>query len=57
MNSFNQDVIKHKTGLLNLASELDNISQACRLMDFFRDTSFYRYQTARDAVEWKPCSR
>ena len=48
MESFNQNVIKHKTGLLNLAAELGNISKACRVMGFARDT-FYRYQTARDA--------
>lgn len=48
MESFNQSVIKHKTGLLNLAAELGNISKACRIMGFSRDT-FYRYQTARDA--------
>ena len=48
MNSFNQNIIKHKTGLLNLAAELGNISKACRLMGFSRDT-FYRYQAARDA--------
>ena len=48
MESFNQNVIKHKTGLLNLAAELGNISKACRIMGFSRDT-FYRYKTARDA--------
>jgi hypothetical protein len=48
MESFNQNVIKHKTGLLNPAAELGDISKACRIMGFFRDT-FYRYQTARDA--------
>ena len=48
MNSFNQNVIKHKTGFLNLAAELGNISRACRIMGFSRDT-FYRYQAARDA--------
>lgn len=48
MQSFNQNVIRHKTGLLNLAAELGNISKACRLMGFSRDT-FYRYQAARDA--------
>ena len=48
MESFNQNVIKHKTGLLNLAAELGNVSRACRIMGFSRDT-FYRYQTARDA--------
>ncbi len=48
MSSFNQNVIKHKTGLLNFAAELGNISKACRMMGFSRDT-FYRYQAARDA--------
>lgn len=47
MESFNQNVIKHKTGLLNLAAELGNISNACKIMGFSRDT-FYRYQSARD---------
>ncbi len=47
MESFNQNVIKHKTGLLNLATELGNISKACKIMGFSRDT-FYRYQAARD---------
>lgn len=40
-------VIKNKVGLLNLAEELGNISKACRVMGFSRET-FYRY---RDAVE------
>ena len=40
-------IIRNKVGLLNLAQELGNISQACRAMGFSRDT-FYRYQ---DAVE------
>ena len=48
MSSFNQNVIKHKTGLLNLAAEIGNISKACRMMGFSRNT-FYRYQAARDA--------
>lgn len=38
-------LIKHKTGLLNLAEELGNISQACKVMGMSRDT-FYRYQQA-----------
>ena len=40
-------IIKHKTGLLNLAEELGNVSKACKVMGYSRDT-FYRY---RDAVE------
>ena len=38
-------VIKHKVGLLNLAQELGNVSNACKIMGLSRDT-FYRYQTA-----------
>lgn len=45
MQSFNQNIIKHKLGLLNLATELGNVSKACRIMGLSRDT-FYRYQTA-----------
>jgi len=45
MRSFPQNVIKHKVGLLNLATELGNVSRACKVMGFSRDT-FYRYQSA-----------
>ena len=45
MSSFNQNAIKHKTNLLNLAAEHGNVSKACKLMGFSRDT-FYRYQKA-----------
>ena len=38
-------IIKNKVGLLNLAEELNNVSKACKLMGFSRDT-FYRYQKA-----------
>lgn len=40
MSSFQQNIIKHKVGLLNLASELGNVSRACKVMGFSRDT-FY----------------
>ena len=43
----NTTIIKNKVGLLNLAEELGNISKACKLMGFSRDT-FYRYQKAVD---------
>ena len=39
----NNPIIKHKTGLLNLAEELGNVSKACKVMGVSRDT-FYRYQ-------------
>jgi transposase InsO family protein len=45
MTNFNATVIKHKLGLLNLAAELSNISHACKIMGYSRDT-FYRYQAA-----------
>ncbi len=36
-------LIKGKVGLLKLAEELGNVSQACKLFGYSRDT-FYRYQ-------------
>lgn len=45
MYNTNEKIIKHKVGLLNLAEELDNVSKACKVMGFSRDT-FYRYQAA-----------
>ena len=48
MSSVQQNVIKHKVGLLSLAAELGNVSRACKVMGFSRDT-FYRYQSAMDS--------
>jgi len=48
MNLVNQSIIKHKMGLLNLAEELRNVSQACRVMGVSRDT-FYRVKEAKEA--------
>ena len=45
MYQCNQKIIKNKVGLLNLAEELGNVSQACKIMGFSRDT-FYRYKEA-----------
>ena len=39
----NNQIIKHKVGLLNLAEELQNVSRACKVMGVSRDT-FHRYQ-------------
>lgn len=38
MSSVPQSVIKHRVGLLNLATELGNVSRACKVMGFSRDT-------------------
>ena len=42
MSSVHRNVIKYKIGLLNLSAELGNVSRACKVMGFSRDT-FYRY--------------
>lgn len=47
MNQSTQKIISHKIGLLNLAEELGNISKACKVMGYSRDT-FYRYRDAMD---------
>jgi hypothetical protein len=47
MSLLNQSIIKHKVGLLNLAEELSNVSQACRVMGVSRDT-FYRVKEAKE---------
>ncbi len=45
MLNSNERIIKHKVGLLNLAEELGNVSQACKVMGMSRET-FYRYKAA-----------
>lgn len=45
MYQCNEKIIKNKVGLLNLAEELGNVSRACKVMGFSRDT-FYRYKSA-----------
>ena len=46
MLHFNDKIIKHKTGLLNLAEELGNVSKAYQIMGFSRgsvkDLSHFR---------------
>ena len=41
--STEQKIIKNKIGLLRLAEELGNVSRACKVMSYSRDT-FDRYQ-------------
>ena len=38
-----QKIIRAKVGLLELAKQLGNVSQACKMMGYSRD-SFYRFQ-------------
>src|SRR5271166_3676297 len=38
-----QKIIRAKVGLLELAKQLDNVSQACKMMGYSRD-SFYRFK-------------
>lgn len=45
MYQSNHKIIQNKVGLLNLAEELGNVSRACKIMGFSRDT-FYHYKTA-----------
>lgn len=47
MQTVQEKLIRNKLGLLNLAQELKNVSKACRVMGYSRDT-FYRYKEAAD---------
>ena len=47
MQTVQQKIISNKLGLLNLAQELQNVSKACKIMGYSRDT-FYRYKELVD---------
>ena len=44
-----QKIIRAKVGLLELAKQLGNVSQACKMMGYSRD-SFYRFKRMRAFV-------
>lgn len=44
MSSLSEKIIKPKLGLLELAKQLGNVSKACEVMGYSRD-SFYRFKT------------
>jgi hypothetical protein len=46
-----QKIIRAKVGLLELAKQLGNVSQACKMMGYSRD-SFYRSSTTKVA-SWR----
>src|SRR3546814_16972010 len=48
ISDWSSDRVLFRSGLLNLAPELGNVSRACKVMGFSRDT-FYRYQSAIQA--------
>lgn len=43
MNTMQTKILKPKLGLLELAKQLGNVSQACKVMGYSRDT-FYRFK-------------
>ncbi|AIO68191.1 hypothetical protein DM82_868 [Burkholderia oklahomensis] len=46
-----QKVIRAKVGILELARQLGNVSQACRVMGYSRD-SFYRFKNSNKMSVW-----
>lgn len=51
-----QKIIKAKVGLLELAKQLGNVSQACQIMGYSRD-SFYRFRSCTTRAARPRCRR
>ena len=50
MNFYTQEkIIKNKLGLYNLAKELGNVSRACKVFGYRRD-SFYRFKKLYESM-------
>ena len=45
-----QKVIRAKVGLLELAKQLGNLSQACRVMGYSRDMAFSSHLASRACI-------
>jgi hypothetical protein len=55
MINSNERIIKHKIGLLNLAEELGNVSQACKMMGLSRGI-FTATKMLLKKASYRPCS-
>ena len=51
-----QKIIRAKIGLLELAKQLGNVSQACKMLGYSRD-SFYRSRKCTTKAGSSPCKR